>query len=125
VFATGSKDRKEAFDLSIDLPPDDPDYLAGNPLLGPNQWPDMANFREPVMTYYDGVFRLGRVLMGGFAIALGEAPDFFDRYLTKPPSQLAFTTRSTRLPEKPWASVHTPTMNASRCSIRPRQGSKY
>jgi isopenicillin N synthase-like dioxygenase len=92
VFATGSKDRKEAFDLSIDLPPDDPDYLAGNPLLGPNQWPDMANFREPVMTYYDGVFRLGRVLMGGFAIALGEAPDFFDRYLTRPPSQLVFTT---------------------------------
>jgi isopenicillin N synthase-like dioxygenase len=88
VFATGSKDRKEAFDLSIDLPADDPDYLAGNPLLGPNQWPDMANFREPVMTYYDAVFGLGRVLMGGFAVALGEAPEFFDRYLTKPPSQL-------------------------------------
>jgi isopenicillin N synthase-like dioxygenase len=88
VFATGTKDRKEAFDLSIDLPPDDPDYLAGNPLLGPNQWPDMANFRAPVTTYYDSVFGLGRLLMRGFAISLGEAPDFFDRYLTKPPSQL-------------------------------------
>jgi isopenicillin N synthase-like dioxygenase len=88
VFATGSKDRKEAFDLSIDLPSDDPDYVAGNPLLGPNQWPNIANFREPIMTYYNGVFGLGRVLMRGFALALGEAPDFFDHYLTKPPSQL-------------------------------------
>ena len=88
VFAAGSKDRKEAFDLSIDLPSDDPDYVAGNPLLGPNQWPDLANFRTPVMAYYDAIFSLGRVLMGGFARALGEPPDFFDRYLTKPPSQL-------------------------------------
>ena len=88
VFAAGSKDRKEAYDLSIDLPSDDPDYVAGNPLLGPNNWPDMANFRTPVMTYYDAIFSLGRVLMGGFARALGESPDFFNRYLTKPPSQL-------------------------------------
>lgn len=88
VFAAGSKDRKEAFDLSIDLPADDPDYLAGNPLLGPNQWPDMADFRDPVMRYYNAIFGVGRVLMRGFALALGEAPDFFDRYLRKPPSQL-------------------------------------
>jgi isopenicillin N synthase-like dioxygenase len=88
VFATGSKDRKEAYDLSIDLPSDDPDYVAGNPLLGPNQWPDIANFRAPVMNYYDSIFTTGRTLMRGFALALGEAPDFFDRYLTKPPSQL-------------------------------------
>ena len=88
VFAAGSKDRKEAFDLSIDLPPDDPDYLAGNPLLGPNQWPDLADFRTPVMNYYNAIFSVGRILMRGFARALGEAPNFFDAYLHKPPSQL-------------------------------------
>jgi isopenicillin N synthase-like dioxygenase len=88
VFAAGSKDRKEAFDLSIDLPSDDPDYVAGNPLLGPNQWPEIANFRGPVMSYYNAVFSLGHTLMRGFARALGEAPDFFDPYLVKPPSQL-------------------------------------
>jgi isopenicillin N synthase-like dioxygenase len=125
VFATGSKDRKKAFDLSIDLPSDDPDYVAGNPLLGPNQWPEMANFREPVTTYYDSVFGLGRVLMGGFAMALGEVPTFFDRYLTKPPSQL----RLIHYPFNPAAGEaigigsHT-TMSASRCSIPPRPGSK-
>ena len=88
VFAAGTKDRKEAFDLSLDLPPDDPDFLLGNPLLGPNQWPNIDGFSTQIMTYYHAVFSVGRAVMGGFAMALGEAPDFFDAYLKKPPSQL-------------------------------------
>lgn len=88
VFAGGSPDHKEAFDLSIDLPADDPDFLAGNPLLGPNQWPDLPGFKEAVTRWYDAVFDLGRTLFQGFSVALGLAPDAFDRYLTKPPSQL-------------------------------------
>ena len=87
LFANGSKDKKEAFDLSIDLP-NDPDYLAGNPLLGPNQWPDLPGFREAVGAYYDATFAFGRRLMRGFAMALGEPPDVFDSMLRKPPSQL-------------------------------------
>jgi isopenicillin N synthase-like dioxygenase len=88
VFASGTKDKKEAYDLSIDLPADDPDYVAGNPLLGPNQWPELPGFKEAVDAYYKAVFDLGRVLLRGFAMAIGEEPAFFDRYVTKPPSQL-------------------------------------
>jgi isopenicillin N synthase-like dioxygenase len=88
VFAAGSKDRKEAFDLSLDLPPDDRDYAGGNPLLGPNQWPALDRFKGPVMRYYHAAFATGRLLMRGFALALGEVSDFFDAYLNKPPSQL-------------------------------------
>ncbi|WP_072395210.1 2-oxoglutarate and iron-dependent oxygenase domain-containing protein [Hyphomicrobium sp. CS1GBMeth3] len=88
VFASGTKDKKEAYDLSIDLPANDPDYVGGNPLLGPNQWPDLPGFKEQVDTYYTAVFGLGRVLLRGFAMAIGEEPTFFDRYVTKPPSQL-------------------------------------
>lgn len=88
VFASGSKDKKEAYDLSIDLPSDDPDYVAGNPLLGPNQWPDLPGFARAVDSYYKAVFDMGRVLLRGFAMAIGEEPTFFDRYVTKPPSQL-------------------------------------
>jgi len=88
VFAAGTKDRKEAFDLSLDLPPDDPDYRRGNPLLGPNQWPPIPGFSAQVMAYYHAMFAVGRAVMSGFALALGEAPDFFAPYLTKPPSQL-------------------------------------
>ncbi|MCW2668030.1 MAG: 2OG-Fe(II) oxygenase [Frankiales bacterium] len=88
VFAGGTKDRKEAFDLGRDLPADDPDYLAGHPLLGPNAWPSLPGFAEAVMAYYDAVFALGQTLLRGFALALDEPADRFDAFLTKPPSQL-------------------------------------
>ncbi|MDT4944573.1 MAG: hypothetical protein QOH14_1306, partial [Pseudonocardiales bacterium] len=44
-------DLKEAFDLSLELPADDPDYLAGNPMVGPNQWPDLPGMAETVNRY--------------------------------------------------------------------------
>ena len=88
IFAGGAKDAKEAYDSSRDLPADDADYLAGNPLLGPNQWPDLPGFKAAVSDYYRATFELGRVLLRGFALALGEAPDLFTPFLTRPPSQL-------------------------------------
>lgn len=88
VFVGGTKDAKEAYDLSRDLPPDDPEVLSGVPLLGPNQWPEDLTFRSAVGRYYEATFQVGRALMGGFAQALGEAPDFFEPFLHKPPSQL-------------------------------------
>ena len=58
------------------LPPDDPDYVSGNPLLGPNQWPDLPGFAKAVDDYYMAVFNLGRVLLRGFSMAIGEEPTF-------------------------------------------------
>lgn len=87
VFAGGSKDRKEAFDLAIDLPADHT-ASAGNPLLGPNQWPDLPGFADAVAPYYAEVFALGRLLMRGFALAMGEPADRFDGAINHPPSQL-------------------------------------
>jgi isopenicillin N synthase-like dioxygenase len=88
VFVAGTKDAKEAYDLSRDLPANDADYLAGNPLLGPNQWPDEPAFKAAVGNYYTHTFEIGRALMSGFAQALGEKPSFFEPFLGKPPSQL-------------------------------------
>ena len=88
VFYAGSKDNKEAFDLSIDLPSHDPDYVAGNPLLGPNQWPDIPGFKQAVDAYYTATLAFGRTLLRGFAAAMGEEPTAFDSRVTKPPSQL-------------------------------------
>ena len=51
---TGTPDLKEAFDTALDLPADDPDYLAGNPMLGPNTWPDLPGFADAVTAYYRG-----------------------------------------------------------------------
>ena len=89
VFYAGSKDTKEAFDLSLDLPASDPDYLAGNRLLGPNRWPlEVPNFRARVEAYYGAVTALGRRLLRGFLLALDLPEDHFDHALKKPPSQL-------------------------------------
>jgi isopenicillin N synthase-like dioxygenase len=87
VFAGGTADHKEAFDLSIELDETDPDAVA-YPLLGPNQWPDLPGFADDVIAYYEATFTIGRRLMQAFAAALGLDPAHFDAVITKPPSQL-------------------------------------
>jgi isopenicillin N synthase-like dioxygenase len=81
-------DLKEAFDLSLELPADDSEYLAGNPMLGPNQWPDIPGMKETVNRYYDATLAFGKVLLRGFAMALGEPAGRFDDFVTRAPSQL-------------------------------------
>ncbi|MGB3482246.1 MAG: 2-oxoglutarate and iron-dependent oxygenase domain-containing protein [Mycobacterium sp.] len=88
IFAAGTVDIKEAFDLSIDLPADDPRSTSGHPLLGPNQWPELPGFQQAVTDYYNSVFALSRILLRAFAVSLGEPPDRFDKFVTVPPSQL-------------------------------------
>jgi isopenicillin N synthase-like dioxygenase len=88
VFAAGTRDRKEAFDLGLDLSPDAAEVRAGNPMLGPNVWPDLEGFRETVNAYYQSVLQLGRTLFRGFALALGLEEDRFARLVNRPPSQL-------------------------------------
>ncbi|MCK0174958.1 isopenicillin N synthase family oxygenase [Mycolicibacterium sp. F2034L] len=99
---SGVPDLKEAFDTALDLPADDPDHLAGNPMLGPNTWPDLPGFAEAVTAYYDAVLGVGKLLLGAFAVALGEDPDVFSRYATKTPSQL----RLVHYPYNPDAEDH-------------------
>src|SRR5882757_5391288 len=76
-LATGMPEMKEAFDTALDLPADDPDHQAGNPMLGPNVWPDLPGFADVVTAYYDAVLDIGHRLLWAFAVALGEDPDTF------------------------------------------------
>jgi isopenicillin N synthase-like dioxygenase len=82
VFEGGKIDKKEAFDVNLDAPE------GGAPMLGPNLWPDLPGFREPVGAYYAAVAALARRLFRGFALALGLPEDHFDAHLKRPPSQL-------------------------------------
>lgn len=88
VFAGETRDRKEAFDLGLDLPADAPEVRAANPMLGPNIWPDLNGFRQTINAYYQSIFELGRLLFRGFALALGLEEDRFVRFVNRPPSQL-------------------------------------
>ncbi|MCU0868877.1 MAG: isopenicillin N synthase family oxygenase [Burkholderiales bacterium] len=91
-------DLQEGFELSLELPADDPDHLAGNPMLGPNIWPDTpAAFRPVVYGYFEQVLALGRLLFRGFALALDLPETWFEPYIRKPMAQL----RVLRYPPQP------------------------
>jgi isopenicillin N synthase-like dioxygenase len=77
-------DLKDSFDIGLDLPLDDPDVVGGLPLHGPNQWPELEGFREPVEAYFSAVRDFGMCLLRVFARSLGVADDFFSRLYSKP-----------------------------------------
>jgi isopenicillin N synthase-like dioxygenase len=77
-------DVKEAFNIGLELAPDDPELLARAPFRAANLWPDMPGFRDTMLDYYNRLWRLGRDLHRGFAIDLGLEPDFFETKLDKP-----------------------------------------
>ncbi len=82
-------DFHEAFEVSLELPPTDADYLAGNLMYGPNVWPQTpADFRPVVYRYFEQVRALGHRLFRGFALALGMPEDFFEDKIDKPMAQL-------------------------------------
>jgi isopenicillin N synthase-like dioxygenase len=85
----GPKDIKESFKVGAELPADDPDYLAGQRMYGPNAWPSgLPGFREAVYGYFEAVDRLRADLFRLFALALGLPEGHFAPYTTKPIAQL-------------------------------------
>jgi isopenicillin N synthase-like dioxygenase len=77
-------DVKEAFNIGLELAPDDPELLARAPFRDANLWPEMPGFRDTMLDYFNRVWWLGRDLHRGFALDLGLEPDFFEDKLDKP-----------------------------------------
>jgi isopenicillin N synthase-like dioxygenase len=77
-------DVKEAFNIGLELAPDDPELLARAPFRSANLWPEMPGFRDTMLDYFNRVWRLGRDLHRGFALDLGLEADFFETRLDKP-----------------------------------------
>jgi len=81
----------EGFQLEEDLPPDDPDVLAGKLLRGPNQWPaSLPALRERAMRYHTLMKGVSFDLLGVFAASLGLPENSFQKYYGKTQSQLRF-----------------------------------
>ena len=79
MFGATRPDHKEFFSIGLDLPEDDPDVLAGEPLRGPNNWPeDRPAFRAALGAYYDAVGACGAKLLRCVALSLGAPAGFFD-----------------------------------------------
>jgi isopenicillin N synthase-like dioxygenase len=78
----------EAFDLGLDLPCDDPDYLAGNRVLGPNVWPTLPSFQKTVANYYSKISALGLLVCGALEAHLKLPIGAMTNQMSKPISQL-------------------------------------
>lgn len=72
-------DLKEGFVIGTDLPADDPRVLAGWPQHGSNQWPqDLRDWRATIEGYHAKVGQFARRIMGGLALSLDVAEDYFE-----------------------------------------------
>jgi isopenicillin N synthase-like dioxygenase len=78
-------DLKESFLFGIDLPLNDPDVVAGKPLMGPNRWPpDLPEMSVAVERYSSAIRVCGNQLLRLFALALDLPPDHFLPLFAKP-----------------------------------------
>lgn len=95
---SGVTDRKEAFNVGLDLSPNDPRVLAGEPFRGVNVWPDdVEGFREAMLDYFKEVLRLGRSIHRALEKDLGLPPGYFEPHFTEPMA----TLRVLRYPASP------------------------
>ncbi len=86
---TAEVDFQEGYEVSLELGDEDPDYLAGNIMYGPNVWPAaLPSFRPAVYGYFERVLDLGHFLFRAFAMALDLPEDFFEDNIDKPMAQL-------------------------------------
>lgn len=75
--ASGQVDRKEAFNIGLDLAADDPRVRAGEPFRGVNIWPDLPGFAQSLRAYFDAALAQGVALHRFFARDLGLDDDWF------------------------------------------------
>jgi isopenicillin N synthase-like dioxygenase len=81
---TKAPDLKEAFNIGLDLAPDDPEIVGKAMFRALNLWPEMSGFRETMLAYFDAVWTLGRALHEAFATDLGIETGFFQDKLDRP-----------------------------------------
>jgi len=87
---TSAPDLMEAFKYQRELPPDDPDILAGDRIQQSNKWPpDLPGWRETLLGYFDAIDGVSYDLLRAFALALDVEETYFHRYYRKPLTQVS------------------------------------
>nr|WP_319247953.1 2-oxoglutarate and iron-dependent oxygenase domain-containing protein [uncultured Celeribacter sp.] len=98
---SGRKDQplhKESFSIGLDLAPNDPRVLAGEPFRAANVWPDLDSFRDVMRDYYKEMLGLGRMLMRAVERDLSLPGGFFQSHYVDPMA----TLRLSHYPADPW-----------------------
>jgi len=79
----------ESYNMMLDLPPDDPEVLAGVPLRGPNQWPDfMPEMQAICAGYMAEMARLTALMTAAFETAFQAEAGSLQAYFERPLCQL-------------------------------------
>ena len=78
----GQIDRKEAYNIGLELAPDDP--RMGAPFRGPNMWPELVGFRDTTLAYFKAVHQLGIDVHRPIALDLGLDEHYFAPFLDQP-----------------------------------------
>lgn len=94
-------DKKEAFNIGLELSADDAGLRAGEPYRALNHWPRTPGFRETMLSYFGACEKLGARIHRAFARDLGLDLDFFLDKMERP---LA-TLRLLRYPPEPAGEV--------------------
>lgn len=82
---SATHDLKEVFFWGTEVSDDNPDLIAGHPLVAKNRWPDRVfpRLQTELRPYYEAVCRVGGSVMSAVAVSLGAPPDFFaSRYVS-------------------------------------------
>lgn len=77
-------DLKEGFLIGVDLPYEHPLVASGAYNRGPNQWPDLPDFKPAMNAYFDEMIRLSEALMAAMAMSLGMPEDYFEDFNRDP-----------------------------------------
>lgn len=78
----------EAYDIGLELPALDQDFLAGNIFYGPNTWPDLLGFKKAVYSYYEAISHLAKLLTHTIEAALDLRVNTLTNMMRKPTAQL-------------------------------------
>ena len=78
------QDLNETLVLALERPDDHPYIQQGLRFIGPNKWPDLPGFREPMVAFQHAIADLGRKMVRLYALALEKPIDYFDRYFEEP-----------------------------------------
>ncbi len=99
--------RKESFSIGLDLRPDDPRVLAGEPFRAPNFWPEDELFRDVMRDYYKEMLGLGRGLMRAVERDLDMPQGFFQPHFSEPMAtlRLSHTPSDPAAPDQPLSEV--------------------
>ena len=98
--AASRANQLEAISIRHEVDPAHPDYQR-KPLQGPNLWPADPEFRRAIQRFDSALRGLGLRLLHPFALAVGEARDFFDPFFAPPTTNLRVIHYPPAPPQRP------------------------